>query len=149
MDRQQYDRYLEAAATCTEPVLRAEELTQVERTLAYGYDTERFTWHAYLMNAQLHVLLYRSAGAATADGRFQYQMVDHLQGQALRLDVLRPNKRVYPEHCDLEFADVMRRRDAALPFTTFDPRQWENKKDLVFKGLVHTEFGHGVATSRL
>jgi hypothetical protein len=80
-----------------------------DRTLLYGYDVERFTWHVFQMNGFLHRVVYR----------MEEPLLANSSGLRLRVDMLVPNKRLYPEGCDFAFCKKLRKLNAYLPFTTF------------------------------
>jgi hypothetical protein len=105
-----------------------------ERTLAYGYTTDRDTWHAYVMDGELHVLVYPYKGAP----------LGHLHGPSLDGEVLRPNKRVYPDTVDPLFARLMAEIGFELPFLgNFDfgtPDALRRAEMGPFKGKTHYDF---------
>lgn len=99
----------------TPPVVSVEQLAdRTPRTLLYGYDTERHTWHVYLdEDGHIHRLLYdvgdtplmHAAGPA---------------GGCIENRQYVPNKRLCPESCDYEFCMLLRQTGESLPFTGFD-----------------------------
>jgi hypothetical protein len=92
------------------------------RTLLFGYDVTRATFHVYIDPADglIHVLKYTSTGPANAQ---KFLVISHTSGQSggvARNEQFVPDKRLYPESCDLEFSRLLRRYGVSLPFTTFD-----------------------------
>lgn len=81
------------------------------RTLAYGFTTDRKTFHAYLAEAGNVVrVIYDHDGLLVdikteADGLLMTECV--------------PNKRMYPERCDFEFCQLLMARQVYLPFTMY------------------------------
>lgn len=65
----------------------------LDRTLLYGYDVDRNTWHVYVKDKRVYLYAYNYDGACTAGGDTFTSFQD-----------LIPNKRLYPERCDYEFA---------------------------------------------
>lgn len=65
------------------------------RTLFYGYDCDRKTWHCYLNNCKINLHVYDGVSGETINrwGRSRWDDA-HL---------LFPNKRLYPETCDFGF----------------------------------------------
>jgi hypothetical protein len=97
-----------ATATAPEPLtLSIDEVGHDERTLAYGYTCQRQSWHAYVHDHELHVIIYDYSKNAAF----------YIHGERLPLEDLKPDKRVYPDACELAFSQLMRRRDHQLPFT--------------------------------
>jgi hypothetical protein len=77
-----------------------------DRTLLYGYDCDRRTWHVYQQHGWLHHVIYSGSNRefdfiASADARG-----------------LVPNKRLYPEACDYDFCRELKRLDIHPTFTT-------------------------------
>lgn len=77
-----------------------------DRTLLYGYDCDRNTFHVYLKNEKIHILRYNSSGIFTKLEAFSnYDYV--------------PNKRVYPEYSDFEFCKLLLEQEVEIPFLQF------------------------------
>ena len=80
-----------------------------DRTLLYGYDTDRNTYHTYLKHGRLnHVVKTGNKTISSVHDE-----------SSLPLEGLVPNKRLYPERCDLEFCSLLKEKDVAMTFTTF------------------------------
>ena len=96
---------------------------QEDRTLLYGYTCERDTWHVYLKDGKIHVVIYeykqspREVNTATNEGFV-------------------PDKRLYPERCDFEFCKLLADYDVYLPFTTYDEKVYEETKNDTFHGEI-------------
>lgn len=105
----------------------------VAHTLAYGYTADRDSWHAYTTDDELHVLLYD-----------RYEQITHVHGEKLPAYLLRPNKRVYPDTVDDQFARLMRDLDYELPLIgNFDfnsPDVARRQSMGLFKGKTHLDF---------
>ena len=100
---------------------------QTNRTLLYGYNIERKTWHVYLWNGVIHLLIYN----------FQGHQLDYRNYTEVPIDPcpLIPDKRLYPEACDFEFCSLLRDSGVILPFTTFD----SNRVEQQFYGIKQDE----------
>lgn len=92
---------------------------QENRTLLYGYDCERDTWHTYLKDGEIITVIYPHKSNVR---RFDVQENEHFV----------PNKRLYPESCDYEFCKLLKESGVYLPFTTYD----ENVEKVTFYGKV-------------
>jgi len=79
---------------------------QVDRTLLYGYTTERDTWHVYLLNKEIFCV------------RYEYKKSPVKMIVVSDVDYI-PNKRLYPSMCDYEFCKLLSDRGVSLPFTIF------------------------------
>jgi hypothetical protein len=95
------------------PRINAGDFPGETRTLAYGYTADRDCWHLYVDNdtETLHLVIYRPE-LVGHPGR----VISHDAGYSLSAEILRPNKRVYPDTVDLEFARKMRAAGFDLPF---------------------------------
>lgn len=106
-----HNEYLALCEYLPVAVSAASLSNQAPRTLLYGYDVQRNTFHVYLNEqGQLVRVLY------DADGF----LIDGYQAVTLNAEECVPNKRVYPGKSDFEFCRLLARmlgRD--LPFTTF------------------------------
>lgn len=81
-----------------------------DRTLLYGYDCDRRTWHIYQKDGEIHRAIYITHNPKP-------EAYDH--GPELDVEILVPNKRLYPEACDFEFCKKLKQLGAWLSFTTF------------------------------
>lgn len=111
MNREQYQD-LTRVCTQREPRVSGSDLNdQQDRTLLYGYTTDRNTHHVYLKDGTLHLLVYRY-------GTHEKIVLRHEAGE-LPMHSLVPNKRLYPEKCDHAFCSFLQDEGIYLPFTTF------------------------------
>lgn len=102
-------------------------INNTPRTLVYGYDKDRNTYHLYLKHDLFYSLWYDSAlieirceiGVTEIDAR-------HCS----------PNKRVYPEACDFEFAKLLIQKGVYLTYTFFN----EKRLKAVYYGLTIEDF---------
>lgn len=110
MNKSEYETYCVEGRKDPVHVIDMSEVPGEDRTLVYGYTTQRNTFHVYKADGQLHVLIYDQ------DNRKVWYEAD----TSIQSERCVPDKRAYPERCDLGFARLMRERDCALPFTGFD-----------------------------
>lgn len=112
------------------PTVNAAYFTGPDRTLLYGYTCDREAWHVYLENDTINLVKYRSAGklssAASADEWVASELV--------------PDKRVYPESTDVEFALKLRSMGVAVPYRPFMNSRYEAGKDRAFHGFRLSDF---------
>lgn len=109
-----------------EATIAASDLkNQTDRTLLYGYDTDRSTWHVYLKGNMIHKLVYTSFAG----------VIEDLSAYYWRVGNLIPNKRLYPEACDSELCSLLLGDGVDLPFTAFN----RNRQPVVFHGLIMKE----------
>jgi hypothetical protein len=81
-----------------------------DRTLLYGYDTDRRTWHVYQQHGWLHRVIYIGSNR-----EFEFQA----NAEKMNARDLVPNKRLYPEACDFAFCRELKLLDIHPTFTTF------------------------------
>jgi hypothetical protein len=81
-----------------------------DRTMLFGYDCDRRTWHIFKKDGQLHKAVYIGSNR---------QFEEMASGDALDARHVIPNKRLYPEACDYTFCVTLRRLDLHLSFTRF------------------------------
>jgi hypothetical protein len=112
-------------AMVPDPVIRVEDVGGPDRTLLYGYDVERLTWHVYLEGGEIHLVRLNRNSRVT----------HHEHGESLPAHWLAPNKRAYPERTDLQFATVMAARGVDICFTTFNTERWAETRDDRFHGV--------------
>ena len=86
------------------------------RTLLYGYDGDRRTYHVFQHENELHRVIYTPG----ADGPTIH---DHKHDATLAIDDIIPNKRVYPALSDFGFCQGLMNKGFDVPFTTYDPEQ--------------------------
>lgn len=101
------------------------------RTLLYGYDVERNSFHVYLdSNSMIHILRYQHL--TPKKGELPRAMViSHTSGEeggVEQNEEFVPNKRLYGESCDFEFCMLLKRAGVHLPFTTFEESDEEKRR---------------------
>lgn len=107
MNKQEYSTIQEKQNPNSDLIKGSELKNQESRTLIYGYDLDRNTFHVYLKNGEIMTVMYDFDGEVTpvrVDGNFGFV----------------PSKRVYPESCDYEFCMLLRARGVEIPYTTFN-----------------------------
>lgn len=121
MNEQQYEQFNnEAVRVQTVGIDDLDDRTP--RTLLFGYDISRATHHAYIdpVDLQIHVLKYVTTGPVGSETVLVLSHTHGLSGGVSRNDQFVPDKRLYPESCDLDFCRLLRKHDVSLPFTTFN-----------------------------
>lgn len=101
---------------------------QTDRTLMYGYTLERETFHVYLQGGIIHKVIYTFSG----------EVLLHEYGNVLPAESLIPDKRAYPERCDLEFCQKLSAAGHSIPFTTYDESRADPPEQL-YSGYVVSE----------
>ena len=84
------------------------------RTLIYGYDLDRNTFHLYLEDCKFHLVYYNGN---------EYIQGSIFTGFEIDPVICIPGKRTYPEVCDFEFCKLLKSFDISLNFTTFDDKR--------------------------
>ena len=125
MNQNEYELFRAEDSHVPITVVTAERVGGENRTLVYGYDVDRNSFHAYLHEGKLYVRTYSRGD----------QVISDAAGPALPATILRPNKRVYPQYTDGDFARIMRDLDFPLPFTTWS----EPKREGPYYGATHLE----------
>ncbi len=87
------------------------------RTLLYGYTTERDSFHVYLKGGLIHKAIYRSVKAAGV-----HDVLSHESKTTWEASELVPNKRVYPESTDADFYALLKLRDVYVSFTVYEEK---------------------------
>lgn len=101
----------------TEKLLNINNLkNKNDRTLIYGYDCERNTFHVYIKDKNIFTIKYNSNGII--ERVLPTSNADYV-----------PNKRVYPEYCDFEFCRLLQENDVYIPFSIYRSSQVD-KNDL-------------------
>ena len=100
--------------------IRGKDLVdQTDRTLLYGYTCDRATFHVYLKEGIIYKAVYFK-------GRENLpQML--LSEDEIPLSGYVPDKRLYPDGCDIEFCKLLKARGVVLYFTAYteaEPRQF-------------------------
>jgi len=107
------------------PALSVDKIEGSDRTLLHGYMVNRQTFHVYLQNEAIHVLL-------TTYGRDE--PADYYVSKSPLVSTLVPSKRVYPESTDADFVRLLTQRGADVPLLPFDELRYGKVKDLTFHG---------------
>lgn len=93
-------------------VITANDLVdKADRTLLYGYTCSRDTFHVYLKNGEIETVVYgynQSPDVYEVHSNHDYV----------------PNKRVYPEDCDVEFAKLLRECGVEIAFTHYSANRY-------------------------
>lgn len=93
------------------PTVSVYELeNKTPRTLLFGYDVNRVTYHVYLYAGSICWFVYKES---TGLERFA-------EGITMPAASLIPDKRLYPNRCDFEFCKLLRSKGLNLCFTTYD-----------------------------
>jgi len=109
------------------PHITINDLTnQTNRTLIYGYTCERHTFHLYLKNKMFYCIYYDT----------NHIILHRIIGESIDPANCIPNKRVYPESCDYEFAQLLKLRGYALPYTTYNEQRAKILKKKKYHGLT-------------
>ena len=85
------------------------------KTLLYGYTCDRKTFHVYLKDRNIFVVIYEndySTGNARPKNMRQVLVSSNYD--------FVPDKRLYPERCDYNFCLLLKERGIHLPFTAYD-----------------------------
>jgi hypothetical protein len=91
------------------------------KTLLYGYDCDRNTWHVFQNHHGLVFLHVYKNNLSSYETR---QAIDVSGDGVADLQELVPNKRLYPEYCDFQFCAYMKEKGVHLPFTVWsEPRR--------------------------
>lgn len=108
MLKTEYDRLIAPKLVAIRGVMLE---NRTPRTLIYGYTADRNTFHIYLdADGMLHRVIY--------DG--DEFLLDHAdESRLIPLDFV-PDKRVYPECCDLEFCRMLMHTGVDIPFTGYN-----------------------------
>ena len=81
-----------------------------DRTLLYGYDCDRNTWHLYTYGGQVFLYVYNPNEVSAS---FTNEFTSY--------EEMVPNKRLYPERCDYEFCRfLITEKNVHLPFLRWD-----------------------------
>ncbi|MER5844434.1 MULTISPECIES: hypothetical protein [Streptomyces] len=109
-----------------------------ERTLLLGYTCDRHTWHVYLRGSDVHLLVYDdvSRGVIRHEKRYRWLAAD-----------LVPDKRVYPESCDLAFARLLTSHGVELSFTAFNEDRYARVVKSPFHGTIYDSSVQGLAVA--
>lgn len=108
------------ATTPVDPTIKVADLTGGDRTLLYGYDIDRDTWHIYLKDGMIHRHIYSLRSYSEVYGHPVIRTIMHDMQESWTVVDLIPNKRAFPERTDYEFARIVKERGGDISFTTYD-----------------------------
>lgn len=94
------------------------------RTLLFGYNSAKNSFHVYLDGGLVHRLIYT----------WREEILVHCAGAEFDIRDMVPDKRVYPLDTDFEFAKRALAMGVEIPFLPWDPERETNLNR--FKGLV-------------
>lgn len=126
MTRDQYEALLEAER---DDLICATDLEQPskDRTLLYGYTCSRDTFHVYLKDSMIHVVVYKTA---KLEGKDEVVSMREIKPK-YNTDYI-PDKRLCPNRCDFNFCKMLVARAFSLPFTSWT----DEVEEKVFYGLT-------------
>jgi hypothetical protein len=119
MDKTEFD--LLKKTNCDEIITADDLKNKSDRTLLYGYTCERHTFHVYIKDKEIHVIIYDN----DYTGENKVKNVREFIPKGNRDFV--PDKRLYPEACDYEFCSILRKMDIDLPFTFWNDNREPNQ----------------------
>ncbi len=90
-------------------------MDEADRTLLFGYDHERVTWHLYIRNHD--IFLHRYSPLQDTIDLINVSTTTRMRS-VLQAAII-PNKRLYPEACDFEFCQWVKLQGLTLTFTTY------------------------------
>jgi hypothetical protein len=110
--------------------LNRHELSGPDRTLTLGYTCDGDSWHVYLQNDQIHLLIYNAVAR---------RLLWHAASATWAVGDLIPDKRLYPESTNPAFARLLINRGQHLPFTSFDETRYARLEGAPFHGPTHAD----------
>lgn len=120
MNREEFDS-IRFKSSPSQTLNVCELINQQDRTLIWGYDcSSRNDHHVYLMDGLIYIITYNTLTKFAA------------KGSRISIESVVPNKRIYPEACDLEFCELLLKKNVVLPFTEFS----SYRKPQTFYGAV-------------
>jgi hypothetical protein len=114
------------AEPITLPQVSADDVSGEDRTLLYGYTCTRETFQVYKLGGGLHILIYDRPT----------NVLRHVRGVSLPAVSCVPDKRVYPESCDFEFATLLHAQQVSIPFLPFDRARYYDVEHRQFHGYI-------------
>jgi len=120
--------FAELGAQSVKPLtVDATDVEGPDRTLIYGYTVDRWSWHVYLKQGEIHLFVYESRTSGAPGPVYCYEARTSWVASNLV-----PSKRVYPESVDAQFAHLLLARGVTLPYTTFNEERYGNVAGLDF-----------------
>lgn len=104
------------------------------KTLMYGYTCERETFHVYIKDEQIYVVVYETDYSILYNEELSSFMRGEPKPKNMRQIEVKsnrdyvPNKRLYPERCDYNFCKLLKERGIELPFSHWGEEVPLNKK---------------------
>jgi hypothetical protein len=119
-----HEQYVEVQRLTRRPqMVEVNDLMNLaDRTLIYGYDCDRNTFHLYLKD-NLFVRIYYT---------FEKKILSSDIGPFMIATECVPDKRVYPECCDFDFCVLLHSKGIDIPFTGFE----SNRPPSTFYGVT-------------
>jgi hypothetical protein len=114
------------------------------RTLLYGYDVDRNSFHIYADDVGdiiLHVYNYNTTLRVQNLTKEGFSTEHLIQGVP---NAIVPNKRLYPQYCDFEFCRYLKQIGAELTFTAYE----EPTERPAFTGPYYAAFANQVPEYR-
>lgn len=112
MNKEEYENIIDLQLKGVSPVNVDDLYNKSDRTLLYGYTCDRDTFHVYIKDMKIHAVTYRTDYENNA-------IIFMEEIQIAKNDDYIPNKRLYPETCDFEFCEKLKKLGCRLPFTTW------------------------------
>lgn len=84
------------------------------QTLLYGYTCSRETFHVYIKNGQIHVVVYETA--------YSDDTARPINMREIKVEINKdyvPDKRVYPERSNYYFCSLLMQKDVDIHFTSW------------------------------
>jgi hypothetical protein len=139
MNEQEYNKFISEprGPRLLPSVSELSDLTP--RTLIFGYDTDSKSFHVYLgVDRLIHVVRYTSRAIGYDTGLILFHSHGESGGVTKPSDFV-PNKRVYPESCDLEFCKLLRTYGVSVPFTKYTEGADEQRRNKFgsYAGLLY------------
>lgn len=119
MTPQQYKKLCACNSTTLPPLTIKSLRNKSERTLLFGYTCERETFHVYIRDGRIYVVMYEGWNDNPTPKEVTVKTDEDYV----------PDKRVYPTRSDYEFCRLLRMRDVYISFTSQD--QDELKRPLI------------------
>lgn len=126
MKKEWFDRLIEIDKA-NEAVIGIQELRPYiyNRTLLYGYTCERETFHVYVKDQKIYVIVYKIDYPLSHEKEHGIFMRGDPRPINMRQIEVKsncdyiPDKRLYPERCDYHFCRALKERGIELPFTSW------------------------------
>lgn len=108
MTESQYDKLCHKICPSNSLITIDDLKNKKDRTLLYGYTCDRSTWHVFVKDGKITVVVYKyDDKEEDIKGFAVYSNSQYI-----------PDKRLYAECCDFEFCSLLVDRGVNLPFTS-------------------------------